>query len=220
MYIRNSLSREFSIPLRSEERRREMAGKNVPPRIKIVLMPTVATDERLGLQAIQALERLPNEDRHACIAGTGEYFEKCKEQVAKLGVSDRVTFLPRMPFNQLMEYIASADIGLIIHDGRQSLGNFLSNPMRLSQFAICGVPFVTGNFATLGGDVYRYHLGECCDEMNPEDIARAIRVVGDATGSPEARRGAIRTSYLENLAFEVGAVPFAEAVRALGQGTG
>jgi glycosyltransferase involved in cell wall biosynthesis len=202
LWIRNSLPSSYELPPRRPDLRAELLGESAPPDALAVITPSIVSAERLALEMIQAFSFLPCRYRLATIAGDGAYFERCKQAVSDLGLQDRVVFLPRMPFGRLMEYVACADIGTIFHDGRMSAGNYMANPMRLSQFAASGLPFVASNSPSLQAEVYQYGLGSCCDEMDPKAIAKAIGEIGDGVPSLHQRSKHVRHMFETELCFE------------------
>jgi glycosyltransferase involved in cell wall biosynthesis len=196
-------------------RRQELAGPRAPADALIVINPSLASEDRLTLEVIRGLEYLPERYRLATLEGPGTYYRVCQEEVRALGLEDRVVFLPRMPFDRLMEYVASADLGIVFQDGRGSSGHYMANPIRLSQFAACGLPFVASDSPTLAGDVYRYGLGLCCDALEPRAIARALRELAEGEPSLEQRRIHVRRQFEQALHFEVRGEHLATALRQL-----
>jgi glycosyltransferase involved in cell wall biosynthesis len=213
LWLRTSLSRNYPVPKPSPARRRELLGGNPPADAVAVLCPSIANEERLALELIQSLMRLPQRFRFAMIAGTGSYFQACVQLVEKHGLGQRMTFLPRMGFDLVMEYVVCADVGAILHDGRQSLGNYLANPMRLTMFASAGIPFVASDFPALAGEVYRYGLGVCCHEHDPEKIGDAIRHLAEGVPTLAERKPRIVEAFRNSLCFEASADALVERLK-------
>jgi glycosyltransferase involved in cell wall biosynthesis len=215
LWVRNSLPLTYELPPRRAALRQEILGRRAPSDALAVVTPSIAAEERLALEVIGAFAHLPDRYRLSMIAGEGAYFERCRQSVEALGLSDRVVFLPRMPFGRVMEYVVCADIGTIFHDGRISSGNYMANPMRLSQFAASGVPFVAANFPTVQAEVYQYGLGLCCDEFDPQAIARAIRQLGEGDPPLEERKKHVRRMFETELCFESRGPQLVSALREL-----
>jgi glycosyltransferase involved in cell wall biosynthesis len=221
LWVRTSLSREYPLPEPLPERRREMLGANPPDDAVSVFCPSIASQDRLALELICSFAQLPDRFRLAAIAGCDDYFASCVKTVQRLGLSHRVTFLPRMPFDRVMEYVVCADVGAVLHDGRRSLGNYLANPMRLTMFAAAGIPFVSSNFPTLAGEVYRHGLGVCCDEHNPEAIGDAIRTLTQGSTADRGLKRRIVDTFRSTLCFEANACTLLQRLRQLaGQTSG
>lgn len=202
LWVRNALSLHYPTPEPQPECRRGMLGASPPDNAVAVICPSTATPERLTLEQIRAMAKLPGRYRLATIRGPDQYQEQCEREASALGLSDRVVFLPRMPFDRLMEYVASADLGVVIHDGRRSSGNFMASPMRLSQFAACGIPVVASAFPTVEAEVYKHGLGVCCDAYDPGAIAAAIADAVESIPGLEVRRRQIRSAFESHLCFE------------------
>jgi len=213
LWIRNGFSRHYPLPARSDERRREMLGRNVPPGSLVILLPSVASNDRLALEVLRSIVHLPVRYRFCAIRGENAYFDQCLSEVRRLGIEDRAVWLPRMSFDRLMEYVVSSDIGMVLHDGNVSIGNFMANPMRLAQFSASGIPFVASDFPMLAGDVYRYGLGVCCEEHSPDSIAAAVRELGEGSPTLEERRPHLKRVFQEHLCFESRGILLANALR-------
>lgn len=203
LWVRNSLSRNHAVPPRSEARRRELLGEGAPGDAIVVLSPSVASPSRLGLELIEAVSGLPDRYRLAMIAGDGSYQDECASAAWSLGAGRRVSFLSRMPFDRLMEYVVCADVGAVLHDpSSPSFGDFLANPMRLSMFGASGVPVVAADLPTVAGEVYRWGLGVCCEPRDRVELGRAIVEAAGGRSGSAARKEAIRRTFVEEWCFE------------------
>jgi hypothetical protein len=125
-----------------------------------------------------------------------------------------------MPFTTLMEYVVCSDIGVVLHDGRASSGNYMANPMRVSQFAASGIPFVACDFPTVEAEVYRHGLGVCCDGLDPMAVATAIRELGEGAVPLAERKRQARQAFERELKFESRGPHLVRALSALGGADG
>jgi len=217
LWVRNSLSRDYPIPARSVERRAELLGRNPPSNSVLIFAPSITSQERLTLQLVQAAARMPDHYRVATIAGGDAYFNECVETAKSLGIAHRMVFLPTMPFRQLMEYVVCADIGVVLHDGSKSIGNYLASPMRLSVFAAAGVPFIVSDLPTLAGEVYRYRLGASCNEQDPASICNVLRELVEADTPMPVWKQRSRQTFEENLSFDIQGERLVNALVQLGE---
>ena len=202
LWIRHQLSRSEPVPPRDPELRQRLLGEGLADTKVLILSPSIAHPERVTMELIQAVAKLPNSFYLATIGGTGDYQGSCERLVRQLGVGGRVRFLPPMPFEEVMRYVASSDVGIALHDGSRSLGNYFGCPLRLSMFAAAGVPVVASAYPGLEADVYRYRLGVCCDPLDPAAIANAITEVADPARAACFDRQGIRRAFEEGLCIE------------------
>src|SRR3972149_5306266 len=81
---------------------------------------------------------------------------------------------PYVSQQDLLSYVADADIGVIIYDDKVR-NNYYCEPGKLSDYVIAGVPLIGPNFPTIAPVVRRYAIGAVFNSPEPEEIARAIR---------------------------------------------
>lgn len=191
-----------AFPARNEARRRQTLGPDATSEAILIVCPSVASADRLTLELIEAIAVLPNRYHLFTIIENNSYGQACTKRVGDYGLRKRVTFSPPLPYEELLEIVASADIGVIFHDPRGSAGNFMCHPSRLSMFVGLGIPFVGTDVPNLAASVYRYQLGECCDPFQPESVAAAIRRLAEEAPGLAARRQHIRRVFETELCFE------------------
>lgn len=114
----------------------------------------------------------------------GRDFEEVplRDQVARLGIGDRVTFHGRIPLDEVPAAIAAADIGLA--PTRRSPFTDYSLSTKAYEYAAMGKPVVATRLPmvvrTFGNDVVTYEPGDAAD------LARAIRRIVEEAGAREA----------------------------------
>lgn len=204
LWVRNSLPLEFELPQRNPALRAELVGGQPDDPI-VVICPSLVSPERRSLELIQAFRLLPTKYRLVTLAGDGAYQNTCRRLVEKLNLGSRVMFYCRMSFREVMAHIVCSDVGVVLHDGRGSVGNYLAAPMRLSQLAAAGIPCVASALPSVEAVVYRLNLGLCCDEDSPQDIARAIREVAESEPGLVQRGLCARRAFERELHFAAGA---------------
>ncbi len=219
LWVRNSLSRDYPVPVPSSEARRRLLGQHPPEDSVAVVCPSSMHPDRRGVEIVRAVAKLPPRFRLAAIAGSGPYQDECARVAEASGASDRVTFLPRMSFHEAMTCAANADIGLVLHDGKSpSLGNYLANPMRLSMFAASGIPVVATDLPSVAEEVYRHGLGVCCDSSEPGSIAAAIERLERSALLKKPRNETIVAAFREETCFERRAADLEHALLSLEAG--
>ncbi len=106
-----------------------------------------------------------------------------RDQAARLGLADRVTFHGRIPIEAVPAAIAAADIGLA--PTRRSAFTDYSLSTKAFEYAAMGRPVIASRLpmveAAFGDDVVTYEPGDA------DDLARAIRLVVDDATARDAR---------------------------------
>ena len=160
---------------RARGRLRERHG--IGPDKKIVLYEGVIVDGRWLEYVAQSILHLP-EDTVLVMMGQ----EKLKwratfaEQVAPALATGRVHIGPPVPHDELLDYVADADVGIIIYDDSVR-NNVFCEPGKLTDYISVGVPVVAPNFPTIGPVVREFGIGLCFDGHSPEAIASTIQAV-------------------------------------------
>ena len=165
---------------------------NCPPRSPVVKTNTLR--ERLGLSAStrvvlyhgtlmagRALEELVLAARgfeaDIVLVIIGEqnafYHDVLKPLWARERLAERVLFLPYVPPDEIMSYVASADLGVVIYKNI-NLNNYLCAPTKLYEYFMAGVPVVACDFPEMRSLLEEYPVGHLFDPDTPSSIADAV----------------------------------------------
>ena len=166
-------------PIHAEKRPpgRLRARHKIPPRTKIVLYEGVIVDGRWLEFVAQSVLHLPE---NVVLVMMGQ--EKMKwRQVHAAEIKDalatgRLILAGPVPHDELLDYVADADVGVIIYDDSVR-NNVFCEPGKLSDYISVGVPVVAPNFPTIGPVVQGRGLGLCFDGHSPEAIAATVKAV-------------------------------------------
>lgn len=215
MWVPNYLSRNAQVTQRDEALRLALLGSAHTPADVLLVYPSVASDERMTLQLIEAFTHLPKNYCLATFFREGSYADACRAHVARFGLGRRVRLLDPVSYDRLIAIIACADIGAIFHDGEKSSGYFMANPDRLATYVAHSIPFVASDYPNMEAVVYRHGLGLCCNPHDPRAIANAIRNLVDGAPGLATRRRQVRAAFEEDLNFEAHAGGLLDRLRAL-----
>lgn len=127
--------------------------------------------DRGGEELIEAVSTL--EKVFLFIAGSGDVIEILKEKAIALNVFDRVRFIPKLPWKELMEYTKSADVGLTL-DKDTNLNYHFSLPNKLFDYISAGIPVIAGNLPEVKMILEEYNCGILIPSVTPEEIREAI----------------------------------------------
>jgi glycosyltransferase involved in cell wall biosynthesis len=136
-----------------------------------------------------------------------------RDQAARLGIGDRVTFHGRIPLDEVPAAIAAADIGLA--PTRRSPFTDYSLSTKAYEYAAMGKPVVATRLPmvvrTFDDDVVTYEPGDAAD------LARAIRRIVEDAGEREARV-ACASDRVHGLSWDVESVRYLALVDRLTAG--
>ena len=198
-------------PIHSQKRQpgRLRAKHQIAAGKKIVLYEGVIVDGRWLEFVAQSVLHLP-EDVVMVLMGQ----EKMKwRQVHGAEINDalatgRLILAPPVPHDELLDYVADADVGVIIYDDSVR-NNVFCEPGKLSDYISVGVPVVAPNFPTIGPVVQDRGLGHCFDGHSPEAIAATLKSVLD---KPKSRWAAALKRACSELTWETQAPNLLAAV--------
>lgn len=79
----------------------------------------------------------------------GDTLTQLETLIANEGVTDRVKILPPVPYAELLDWTASADMGLIIYSPGQSLNVQMCLPNKLFEYLMAGLPVLASPIGRL-----------------------------------------------------------------------
>jgi len=107
------------------------------------------------------------------LMGKGDLKEKLKKQIEENNLESKVVIYPPVPQKELIFWISSADIGVILYQGNE-LNNYYSLPNKLFELIVAGVPIVANDLPEIRKVILKENIGILCDAHNSKSIAEAI----------------------------------------------
>jgi len=159
------------------------------PDSHVVLVHQGSLQKNRGIEeTIQAVREIP--DCTYIIIGYGQHRPFLEEYVRSENLSDKVKFFGPVPSEQLVEWAASADIGICTIVGKTK-SYLYAMPNKLFEYTMAGLPVVASNYPDMGAYVADNQMGVTCDPESPQDIRRAIN---ELISDPELRRQCAQAS--------------------------
>jgi glycosyltransferase involved in cell wall biosynthesis len=114
------------------------------------------------------------------------------------GVADRVKILPPVPYSELLDWTASADIGLSVASPDYSLNVRYFLPNKLFEYLMAGLPILTSPLEAIVDVVKTYDVGQVLPSLASADIGEAInRMLADPVGLARQRSNALEAARNE-----------------------
>ena len=166
-------------PIHSEHRPggRLRALHGLKPGARVVLYEGMIVDGRWLEFVAQSVLHLPDD---VVLVMMGQ--EKLKwskvhgEEIKAALATGRLIVSGPVPHDDLPDYVADADVGVIIYDDSVR-NNVFCEPGKLSDYVAVGVPVVAPAFPTIGPVVQGYDIGRCFEGHSPQAIAATIMSV-------------------------------------------
>jgi glycosyltransferase involved in cell wall biosynthesis len=158
------------------------------------------------LQADRELHRLVRASRYLepniVIVLMGEDADGVQSELEALidseGLADRVKIVPPVPYTELLDWTASADIGLIIFPVDGSEGLRMCLPNKLFEYLMAGLPILATPLDAVSDILRTYDVGQIVSSLLPADVGAAINaMMADAAACERMRHNALSAAQRE-----------------------
>ena len=121
-------------------------------------------------------------DTYAVIIGDGPYKFFLKEYISKKSISDKVFFIKSVPYKELLNLSAEADIGFSLIKPI-SISYKQALPNKLFEYALAGLPIIASNLPEIKKIINKYPIGYCVpfNDIN-EQIKFIKKILQDKMG--------------------------------------
>ena len=104
-------------------------------------------------------------------SGTQEQLEAL---IASKGVADRVKIIPPVLYEELLDWTASADIGLIVYSPDYSQNVQMCLPNKLFEYLMAGLPVLASSLDVVADILRTYDVGQVLSVLTPKDVGMAV----------------------------------------------
>ena len=110
------------------------------------------------------------------VGSTASMLERIAEQE---GRRSQLKIVPPVPQNELLEWTASADVGIIISSPDYSMNTRVFLPNKLFEYMMAGLPILTSPLMAVKEILLTYNVGCVLSSLQPKDIALEIHAMLD-----------------------------------------
>jgi len=146
----------------------------LPERDRIVVYHGALIPGRALEEMIRSVEYFDRDIHLVIIGDQNVYFDQVLRPISEsLRTNNKVHFLPYMPYDQVIHYVASADLGIVIYKNI-NLNNFFCAPSKMYEYVMLDLPFVGSNFPEIQDFLEAYPVGETFNPEEPKSIADTV----------------------------------------------
>ncbi len=128
------------------------------------------------------------------ILGDGPFKNKYEALANNSKVKDKIIFAGRISQSQLLNYTASATIGLSIIENLTK-SYYYALPNKLFEYLMAGLPVIISPLPQMAEIVNKYKVGEVIDSIKPEAVAQTIdNLINDPVKLELYGRNALKAS--------------------------
>ena len=137
---------------------------------------------------------------HLVFLTFGSEINEFKAMADDLGIADRVHFLPVVPWEDMVYWAASADVGMLPYQA-MDMNTKISSPNKMYEFICAATPMIASTeLINVHQILTEEHFGVSYLLKKPNDYAKAIEIIFDSTlGGPSRFKAALlekRAHYL------------------------
>lgn len=157
------------------------AELGLPENKKIVILQGGGINIDRGVEeTVMAMKLLS--DAVYVIVGSGDIIGKLKRMVTQEKLGDKVIFVDRLSYTDMMHYTCHADLGLSL-DKDNNLNYKYSLPNKLFEYIQAGIPVLASRLQEVEAVIAKYQVGEYIENYDPKHIAERIQYMLDADQS-------------------------------------
>jgi glycosyltransferase involved in cell wall biosynthesis len=128
--------------------------------------------DRGGEEAVMMMQHLEN--ALLLIAGSGDVIPELKKYVIEHQLENKVRFLNRMPYAELMTYTACSDLGLAL-DKNTNINYRFSLPNKVFDYIHAGIPLLASDLIEVKRIIEGNRVGLIAQNHQPEHLADLVK---------------------------------------------
>jgi glycosyltransferase involved in cell wall biosynthesis len=137
----------------------------------IILQGNGINIDRGGEEAVIMMHHL--EHVLLLIAGSGDVIPELKKYVIEHQLQDKVRFISRMPYSELMTYTACSDLGLAL-DKNTNINYRFSLPNKVFDYIHAGIPLLASDLIEVRRIIEENKVGLIAQNHQPEHLADLV----------------------------------------------
>jgi len=168
--VLRNVPRRSNLQFESKLKMRTLLG--IPTDKKMIIMQGSGINEsRGGEEAVEAMQHVENTLLY--VIGAGDAIPKLKQMVVDLKLQEKIFFIAKLPYRDLLNYTACADAGLTL-DKDNNLNYRYSLPNKLFDYFACELPVIASKLIEIEKIYQQFEFGVLINEVTAKQVAAAI----------------------------------------------
>lgn len=148
---------------------------NMPSNKKIVILQGAGINVDRGAEEL--LEAISMSDKFMLyIVGTGDVIESLKERSKNNDLKNKVVFVDRVPYEEMLQYTMNSDIGVTL-DKDTNINYKFSLPNKVFDYMKSGVPILASNLKEVSNIITTYNVGLIIENHKPKTILKGLNKI-------------------------------------------
>ena len=144
----------------------------IPLDKKIVLVQGTGINIDRGIEEL--LEAITiMDDTILYIVGSGDVLHQLKERTKAQDLKNKVVFVGRLPYHEMMQYTFNADVGVTL-DKDTNINYRFSLPNKIFDYIKAGLPILSSDLVELKKIINQYEIGAIMMNHSPEEIKSSL----------------------------------------------
>jgi glycosyltransferase involved in cell wall biosynthesis len=153
----------------------------IPENRKVLIFQGAGINQHRGAEElVLAMKYLDPHKFHLLIIGGGDMFQQIRQMIIANNLEERITILPKVPFEVLREITPFANLGLSF-DKADNLNHRFGLPNKIFDYIHAGLPVLVSRLVELEKIVNEYQIGTFIDSHEPGHIASRIEKLFEDT---------------------------------------
>lgn len=124
----------------------------------------------------ELIESMQWVDAYLYIIGDGDVYQNLKALSLEFGVRNKISFVPRIPFEDMMQYTFNATIGLSL-DKNTNQNYAISLPNKLFEYIHAEIPIIITPLSEIKQTIEAFDVCDFLTNHNPSNIAFQINAL-------------------------------------------
>ena len=153
------------------------ADLGIPLDKKIVLVQGMGINLDRGIEELlEAIAIMDNTVLY--IVGSGDVLNHLKERSEGQDLNNKVVFVDKLPYNEMMQYTFNADVGITL-DKDTNINYRFSLPNKIFDYIKAGLPVLSSDLVELKKIINQYEIGVITADHSPEEIKKSLLAIWD-----------------------------------------